>query len=95
MFSFFLSDNDYSMQITNPPSTCIIGGFDLDTFSEEKNIKWIELFDNTGFWTVPLNGLSLGKEDLQIQSKVGIVDSGTSLLAAPYSEGLTVMTKLS
>ena len=39
--------------------------------------------------------MSLGDQDLKIKAKVGIVDTGTSLLAAPYSEGLTVMTKLS
>ena len=39
--------------------------------------------------------MSLGEEDLQIKSKVGIVDTGTSVLAAPSSEALIVMTKLS
>lgn len=85
MFSVNLTD----VEDTSQKSTIVIGGYG-DEFLEEQ-IKYVEIYAQTGYWLVPLKMIKVGKEKIERSSIAAIIDTGTSYILSPNDEIIEVM----
>jgi cathepsin D len=68
----------------NESSKITIGGYDTERFAKE-NITWHNLSSNF-YWSITMENVSLNGEDVDINTKKVIIDSGTSYLLMPKSK---------
>ena len=92
LFAIYLSDNDFTSQNTKPLSNIMIGSYDLETYASDSKIRWVKVFSESGYWTVRLNSVSVGNNEVRMrESVVGMIDTGTSLMLAPGKEAFEIM----
>ena len=84
-FALYLNDEltSYSGQSSN----IVIGGHDLETYSDESDFEFVPLTDSHdgtkgGGWFIKLLEVEVGGEEVSGSSKAAI-DSGTSLIVGP------------
>ena len=73
-----------------------IGGYDLDTYAPNSTVTWNPLVGNdnnslNGYWTVALSGAMTGNTTVPLTASYGIVDTGTSYLAMPTAELMSIV----
>ena len=85
IFALYLNDglSGYSGQSSN----IVIGGHDLDVYSDESDFEFVPLTDSHdgnkgGGWFVKLLNVEVGGEEISGSSRAAI-DSGTSLIVGP------------
>jgi len=86
LFSFYLGDNGFGQEKEALQSNLIIGGYDIKTYANnatEKDIHYIKVFSETGFWAVALSSVSFGDHELSYGTLLAILDTGSSLLIGP------------
>jgi len=66
------------------PSVITIGGYDAEKYATE-DLKWHDLI-NKFWWTLKLDGVKLGGEDLPIRTSQVIIDTGTSFTLVPNND---------
>lgn len=73
----------FSMQIgdLNEESVITLGGYDLERYAKG-DFTWHDLA-NKNYWTLNMDSVTLGGEELDIETTDVIVDSGTSFLLMP------------
>ena len=91
LFSMYLSDNQFGQyKKTDPESALILGGVDLDTYSEDGKVTYMDVVDTHG-WGLTLSGVSVGNKTVPIASDIFYVDSGTSGIVGPAYEADNMM----
>jgi hypothetical protein len=94
VFSVYLADNQFTdNEETDPPSSIMIGGYDLDKYGDGHNLTYVDVvaIEQLGYWTVDLTQVKVkGTKIIQSKSKdssgtpsYAIIDTGTSLLIGP------------
>lgn len=61
-----------------------IGG--LDTSKYTGSINWIELDQPVGYWSIPLQDISVGGTSLGISDDQVVIDTGTTLIGMPTAD---------
>lgn len=93
LFSVYLSNNDFGNEEEEMESTVIFGGSDLKKYSKG-DVDYINLV-STGYWSVDLTKIIVNGEKVNLQSKIAILDTGTSLLIGPDREVQEILGKIS
>lgn len=94
IFAVYLDDDAFTNEESDA-SNIMIGGYDLESYAEENStFAYVKVYKEIGYWTVSLQGLSYGKQSLQMVSKMAIVDTGTSYLIGPEQEVLQFLSPL-
>ena len=93
LFSVYLSNNEFGQANESLKSNVIFGGFDEKTYAKG-NIDYIPLI-YTGYWSVKLDKISLDDEDINSNTQLAILDTGSSLILGPELEINKILTKLS
>ena len=75
----------FSIQVGdyNEPSYITIGGYNVSRYAKEE-LQWHNL-TNDMYWTIGMDSVAVGGEELDIRTRDIIVDSGTSYLLMPTS----------
>ncbi|GAA5899474.1 pepsin-like aspartic protease [Sporobolomyces salmoneus] len=68
---------------TAPGGTLTIGGVDTSAYSG--SINWIEIVQPAGYWSIPLQDISVGGQSLGISVDQVVIDTGTTLIGVPTS----------
>jgi hypothetical protein len=71
-FGFFLGDN--------APGELTIGGYDTEKI--DGDITWVDVIE-PAYWTISLDGIKFGDQELTHDKTAGIMDTGTSLIYGP------------
>lgn len=81
-----IDEKVFSIQVGDlyEPSKITIGGYDVEKYAKE-NITWHNL-TNKRYWTIDMDSVKIGEEDLILTTHKVIVDSGTSYLLMPYRD---------
>ncbi len=76
----------FSIQVGDfqEPSFITIGGYDTERYAKE-DLQWHNL-TNDLYWTIEMEKVSVGGEEIPIETRDIIVDSGTSYLLMPTSK---------
>ncbi len=69
------------------------GDYDVDRFAPNTNVTWNPVTDQT-FWTLKLRKATIGDTMVVTSTKDAIIDSGTSYLAMPVSDLLSLVDML-
>ena len=79
-----LSDHSFSFYLHNNPdqSYMMIPGIDEDAKFEKIQTHAVK---QQGYWALNLTGLKQGDKDIAVDNIMGVIDSGTSLIAGPKS----------
>lgn len=77
VFSIQVGDMDETSKIT-------IGGYDTEKYAKG-DLHWHNL-KNELYWTLHMDGATLGENLLDLQSREVIIDSGTSYLLMPTAD---------
>ena len=93
-----LTDHSFSFYLHNNPdqSYMMIPGIDEDAKFEKIQTHAVK---QQGYWALNLTGLKQGDKEIAVDNIMGVIDSGTSLIAGPKSivdpliDGLTVDKK--
>jgi hypothetical protein len=85
MFSVKLSD----IGDTDHGSRIVIGGLDENYQNDE--IRYVEIYAQTGFWLVALKNVWVGESRIEKSSIAAIIDTGTSFILSPNDEVVEVM----
>lgn len=89
-----ISEKLFSIYITNyfdeaqkdAESQITIGGYNLQKYARPgQEVTWNSLISNA-YWAVSLLGASLGDWDLETNTKMVILDSGTSYVMMPTAD---------
>mmetsp|Transcript_28709 Transcript_28709/g.28380 ORF Transcript_28709/g.28380 Transcript_28709/m.28380 type:complete len:211 (+) Transcript_28709:445-1077(+) len=93
IFSVYLSDNGFQGS-SYDTSAITFGGYDL-FYAQNKEIKYVNLTDRAGRWSVPLSEVKL--DDFIISTKPSTVffDVGASVIYAPKTEFDNIVSKIS
>lgn len=83
----FLSDSD---DRSSPMSSVSIGGYDSSIYAKGSLHFVPNLYPKVGFWTVSLQGVSLGPTRLKLNTRIAIFDTGASLIGAAAPDFDTV-----
>ena len=87
IFGVYLNDNGFTEDDTDLQSNIIIGGFDLEKYAKENStFVYVKTDRRMGYWAVGLQGVSYGGDRLTLESKLAIIDTGTSYLIGPENE---------
>jgi hypothetical protein len=83
-----IDEKVFSIQVgdDSEPSKITIGGYDTEKYAYGE-LTWHNLSDKT-YWTIGMESVSLGGQNLHIPTKNVIVDSGTSYLLMPTRKQL-------
>ena len=92
VFSFYLSITDFDSEEADTDSVCIIG--EVDTSYASGDMIYIPLHDETGFWNVKLDSISVGSSTIVSAVDVAMLDTGTSLMVGPESDLMSVIDAL-
>ncbi|GAA5858760.1 hypothetical protein JCM8547_004975 [Rhodosporidiobolus lusitaniae] len=68
---------------TAPGGTLTIGGVDTSAYSG--SINWVDVVQEA-YWSIPLDGVSVGGTSLGITEDQVVIDTGTTLIGMPTSE---------
>ena len=72
--------------------------YNLDTYAEvgltKDDIIWIDLARNQNYWTVNMNNLRLGDEELDLEGTDLIFDTGMSFGIIPINDYNTILQHL-
>lgn len=66
-----------------PGGTLTIGSTDTSAYSGD--INWVDIVQPAGYWSIPLDAVSVSGNDVGITADAVIIDSGTTLIGAPSS----------
>ncbi|CAG9333910.1 unnamed protein product [Blepharisma stoltei] len=94
IFSIFLSDNGFFGNF-NDGSAIIFGGFDLESFSQSQEVKYVDLFQNNGRWEVSLSDLVVSNEQVTNRHFEAHFGIGVGLIYAPQNEFNSIYKGLS
>jgi len=92
VFSFYLSMTDFNSNQADTDSVCIIG--EVDTSYASGDLTYIPLYDETGFWSVQLNSISVGSSSIVSAVSAAMLDTGTSLMSGPESDFTSILDAL-
>lgn len=92
VFSFYLSMADFNSEQADTESVCIIG--EVDTSYANGDLTYIPLYDQTGFWSVELNSISVGSSSIVSAVSAAMLDTGTSLMSGPESDMTSIIDAL-
>ena len=70
-----------------------LGGYDLDRFGKDQVLTWNEI-SNDSYWTLKLKKADIGDTMIITSTDNAIVDSGTSNIAMPNREILSMVDLL-
>lgn len=81
-----IDEKIFSIQVGDfeEPSKITIGGYDTEKYAKE-NITWHSLANDL-YWTLNIEKVHLGGEELNIPTTEVIIDSGTSYLVMPTKD---------
>lgn len=74
-------------------SEMYFGGYDSDWVKSEKDITWTDLID-MNYWSVPIQKLEYGKDNLNTETERGILDTGSSLVHFRKTDFDKIMSKI-
>ncbi|GAA5827279.1 hypothetical protein JCM11251_001203 [Rhodosporidiobolus azoricus] len=85
VFGFAFETHTFTTASANtaPGGTLTIGGVDTTAFSGE--INWINIAEPHTYWSIPLEGMTVGGRDLGISDNSVVIDTGTTLIGMPTS----------
>jgi hypothetical protein len=88
VFSLFLNNNGYEKDDRRKPkSTLMIGGFDLDTYSDGSEVRVYNVTDTgskvPGLWAVKLNSIKCKDTDIDFNSTFAVLDSRHNKIIGP------------
>lgn len=66
------------------PGELTVGGTDPSHY--EGQLNWVPLENAVGYWTVGLDAVHVGDQDLQSKTNLAVIDSGTSLIIGPTKD---------
>ncbi len=89
LFSMYLSDN----RDPKDQSMITFGDYDVNRFAPNTNVTWNPVTDKT-FWTLKLRKATIGDTMVVTSTKDAIIDSGTSYMAMPVSDLLSLVDML-
>ena len=81
-----IDEKIFSIQVGDlfEPSKITIGGYDTEKYAKE-NITWHEL-SNKQYWTIDMESVHIGEQEIELSTNKVIVDSGTSYLLMPTDD---------
>mmetsp|Transcript_397 Transcript_397/g.425 ORF Transcript_397/g.425 Transcript_397/m.425 type:complete len:263 (+) Transcript_397:556-1344(+) len=85
MFSVYLGDNDFLGSYYDG-SAIIFGGYDLETYAQSSEIKYVNLHQINGKWQVQLSNLKVNNYPVSPNYFQAFIDVGTTLMHAPQAE---------
>jgi hypothetical protein len=93
LFSIYLSNNDF--EGTDYTSNIILGGYDVQAYADKDDdqIKYIDVV--AAYWQVRLKKVQFDGDDIDTVANYAILDTGTSLLVAPYADYAYIVNELS
>ncbi|CAG9333911.1 unnamed protein product [Blepharisma stoltei] len=94
IFSVFLSDNGFS-GIQSDGSAIIFGGFDLESYSENQDIQYVDLLQNNGRWQTSLSELKVDGDQITSRNSEATFGIGIGLMYAPQAEFNSIYKELS
>ncbi|GAA6010143.1 hypothetical protein JCM11491_005360 [Sporobolomyces phaffii] len=77
---------------TAPGGTLTIGGVDTSAYSG--SINWIEVVQPAGYWSIPLQDISISNQSLGISVSQVVIDTGTTLIGVPSSIANTIYSQI-
>ena len=89
VFSMYLSDSANAYNT----SMFTVGGYDTEKFAPDRNVTWNPVTDKT-YWTVKLRKATVGDTMVVTSTNDAIIDSGTSYIAMPTSDLLSLVDML-
>ncbi|KAM0755529.1 acid protease [Meredithblackwellia eburnea MCA 4105] len=82
-FAFTSYSADEITSETLAGGTLTIGGVDTSYYTG--SINWISIVQPSGYWSIPLEGVSSQGTSLGLTASAAVIDTGTSLIGAPTS----------
>lgn len=83
-FSLFLNNNKYEHDDRRKPkSMLIIGGYDLDTYSNGDSVKYYNVVNNTGLWSIKLDKITCKDTEIDLDAEYVVLDSRHSKIVGP------------
>lgn len=70
-----------------------VGGYDVEKYAPGKNLTWNDVVEPT-YWTLKLKKADIGDTMVLTSTRNAIIDSGTSYLALPNKELLSIVDLL-
>lgn len=93
VFGFYLLDVEgFSSNLYRNGGVMTIGGVDTSLYTGD--INWVELASSGTYWDIPLDALAVNGNDLGVTADRAIIDTGTSLIAAPQSVCESIYSQL-
>lgn len=86
VFGVYLNDNGFSEDNTDLQSNIMLGGYDVEKYTQNGTLTFLKVYSQIGFWAVSLEGVNYGSQALTLTSVLAIVDTGTSYIIGPQSE---------
>ena len=91
VFSFYLSNNNFTASDYDSSSEFIIG--EVDTTHASGDLTYLPLYNSQGFWSLQLTALRCGSS-LSLTVDRAILDTGASLLLAPAADAYSLIAAL-
>lgn len=91
VFSFYLSNNNFTASDYDSSSEFIIG--EVDTTHASGDLTYLPLYNSQGFWSLQLTALRCSSS-ITLTVNRAILDTGTSLLLAPAADAYSLITAL-
>ncbi|GAA5957482.1 hypothetical protein JCM3765_001157 [Sporobolomyces pararoseus] len=77
---------------TAPGGTLTIGGVDTSAYSG--SINWIEIVQPAGYWSIPLQDVTVGGQSLGVSIDQVVIDTGTTLIGVPTSLAQAIYSQI-
>lgn len=66
----------------------------MDTSYASDDLIYIPLYDESGFWSVALDGITVGSSSIVSTVEMAILDTGTSLISGPGADFSSILDAL-
>lgn len=72
----------------------IFGDYDLSSYASTKDIKYVKVYQETGFWAVLISDIKVNLNKIESLAYVAIVDTGSSLIDIPEYDLFILIWKI-
>jgi hypothetical protein len=84
VFSIFLNNNRYEKDDKRKPeSKLIIGGYDLDKYADGDDLKFYDLINGTGLWTIKMDSIHCKDTEIDTDSTYAVLNSNEAKIVGP------------
>ena len=91
MFSLYFTDNMVGAE-TEPESNIMIGGYDM-MYSQETELRYVNVYETSGFWFADLDSLTVNGADIGVTTNYALFHSGEPMILGP-TDDINLMVKL-